>query len=220
MRHPRLLFACLGALLAATMILGAPALEAQLQQSGGPGSSVTILAGSAKIGTVTTDQTTHGVTDLVAADITKVGGTALTLGQQTAANSIPVILPSATITTLTPPTSVGLNAGSNIIGKTAPVTACGTTSFSQAIAAVPTSSTAITTTTTCILAAFVNNTNSTAQTFTLTDNSGTPINIVGPAFSIPGLSNMVIPLGGIQATSGVKWSAGGTGVTGGVIGVQ
>jgi hypothetical protein len=36
-------------------------------------------------------------------NLTKFGGSALTLGQQTAANSMPVILPSATVTTLTPP---------------------------------------------------------------------------------------------------------------------
>jgi hypothetical protein len=65
-----------------------------------------LVAGSAIIGKTTTDQTTHGTTDLVAADITKVGGSTLTLGQQTAANSIPVILPSATITTLTPPVAI------------------------------------------------------------------------------------------------------------------
>lgn len=66
-----------------------------------------LVAGSAIIGKVTTDQTTHGTTDLVAADITKIGGTTLTLGQQTAANSIPVILPSTTITALTPPSNTG-----------------------------------------------------------------------------------------------------------------
>jgi hypothetical protein len=37
----------------------------------------TLQASSAKIGVVTTDQTTHGTTDLVAADITKIGGSAL-----------------------------------------------------------------------------------------------------------------------------------------------
>lgn len=36
-----------------------------------------LVAGSAIIGKVTTDQTTHGTTDLVAADITKIGGNAV-----------------------------------------------------------------------------------------------------------------------------------------------
>ena len=99
-------------------------------------SNITLHAGTNIIGKVTTDQTTHGTTDLVAADITKIGGSTLTLGQQTAANSIPVILPSATVTTLTPPSNTGyaldsslstldtdvksnitLHAGTNTIGQ-------------------------------------------------------------------------------------------------------
>lgn len=168
-------FVALGAVLAAAVLLASPTLEAQLQQSGGPGSTVTIATSQPN----------------------------LTTPLNVSLSSLPALV-----------------AGTAIIGKIAPVTGCGTTSFSQAIAAVPTSATAITTTTTCITAAYFNNTNASAQTVTLTDNSGTPINIVGPAFSLPGLSNMVIPLGGIQASSGVKWNAGGTGVTGGVIGVQ
>jgi hypothetical protein len=51
------------------------------------------------------------------ADIGAVGGSALSLGQQLSAASIPVVLPAAQITTLTPPTSVGLNAGTNLIGN-------------------------------------------------------------------------------------------------------
>lgn len=70
-------------------------------------------------------------------DLASFGGTTVTLGQQTAANSIPVILPSATITTLTPPAAIAgfaldtslttidtdikanitLHAGTNLIGK-------------------------------------------------------------------------------------------------------
>lgn len=39
-------------------------------------------------------------------NVDQIGGSTLTIGQQTAANSIPVILPSATITTLTPPAAI------------------------------------------------------------------------------------------------------------------
>lgn len=39
-----------------------------------------LVAGSAIIGKVTTDQTTHGTSDLVAADITKLGGATINLG--------------------------------------------------------------------------------------------------------------------------------------------
>jgi len=43
--------------------------------------------------------------------LNEINGTVLNIGQQTAANSIPVILPSATITTLTPPTIVTVTQG-------------------------------------------------------------------------------------------------------------
>lgn len=55
---------------------------------------VGLAAGSAKIGIVTTDQTTHGTTDLVAADITKVAGAAISQGHGTAATAIRVELPT------------------------------------------------------------------------------------------------------------------------------
>ena len=63
-------------------------------------------AGTNLLGKVSTDQTTHGTSDLVAADITKVGGTAIALGQALAAASFPVVLTAAQITSLTPPTTI------------------------------------------------------------------------------------------------------------------
>jgi hypothetical protein len=54
----------------------------------------TLQAGSAIVGKVTTDQTTHGTTDLVAADVTKYGGSATSLGQKTMASSLPVTVAS------------------------------------------------------------------------------------------------------------------------------
>lgn len=53
-----------------------------------------LSAGSAIIGKVGTDQTTHGTTDLVAADITKVAGAAISQGHGTAALAIRVELPT------------------------------------------------------------------------------------------------------------------------------
>ena len=53
-----------------------------------------IPAGTNIIGKLTTDQTTHGTTDLVAADITKVGGSATSLGQKAMASSFPVVFAS------------------------------------------------------------------------------------------------------------------------------
>lgn len=61
--------------------------------------------------TVKTDQTTHGTTDLVAADITKVAGAAISQGNGTAATAIRVALPTDGTGV------VGLNAGTNLVGK-------------------------------------------------------------------------------------------------------
>lgn len=74
--------------------------------------ATTISAGAAKIGVVTTDQTTHGTTDLVAADITKVAGSAISQGHGTAATAIRVELPTDGTGV------VGLNAGTQKIGVT------------------------------------------------------------------------------------------------------
>ena len=53
-----------------------------------------LSAGTNIIGKVTTDQTTHGTTDLVAADITKVAGATIAQGHGTAATAIRVELPT------------------------------------------------------------------------------------------------------------------------------
>lgn len=68
-------------------------------------------AGSAIIGKVTTDQTTHGTTDLVAADITKVAGATISQGHGTAATAIRVELPTDGTGV------VGLIAGTALVGK-------------------------------------------------------------------------------------------------------
>jgi len=195
----------------AVMFSSAP--SAQLQQSGGPGSTVTVgtalPSGANVIGKVSIDQTTPGTTNLVSIGTT--GTVAINAALPAGGN---------TIGTVNVGTFPALSAGTNTIGVVVPKTPCGTTVFSQPIVAVPTSTGSPTSTTTCVMRAYFNNTNASAQTVTLTDNSGTPLNSVGPAFSIPGLSNVVIPFDGIVFTSGVKWVAGGTGVTGALWGFQ
>lgn len=56
--------------------------------------AVVLAAGAAKVGVFTTDQTTHGTTDLVAADITKVAGATVATGHGTASGAIRVELPT------------------------------------------------------------------------------------------------------------------------------
>lgn len=71
---------------------------------------VGLIAGTALVGKVSTDQTTHGTSDLVAADITKVAGSAISQGHGTAATAIRVELPTDGTGI------VGLAAGTNAIG--------------------------------------------------------------------------------------------------------
>lgn len=211
-------------------VVGGPTLYAQLQQSGGPGSTVTVgtalpagsnnigsvnvaalpalAAGSAAIGSVT-------VTTLPAIPA---GGNAI---GSVSVTSLPALAAGANaIGSVSVSALPALAAGTNVVGVMIPKTPCGTTVANQALVAVPTSTGAVFAATTCIMRAYFNNTNATAQTVTLTDNSGTPLNGVGPTFSVPGYSNMIIPFDGIQFTSGVKWVAGGTGITGAVWGFQ
>jgi hypothetical protein len=71
--------------------------------------------------------------------------------------------------------------------------------------------------TTCLTTIVLNNTNSSAATVTVTDAEGTPVNDV-VTFSIPAYSQLIQPLGGVAFTSGVKWSASTSGVTGAMLG--
>ncbi len=65
------------ALLCALMLV-MPTLRAQLQQSGGPGSSVTLQAGSALAGKFGIDQTTPGTTNAIA--VAQIGATTVATG--------------------------------------------------------------------------------------------------------------------------------------------
>ncbi len=136
---------------------------------------------------------------------------------------------SGTITAVTAITNA-LPAGTNVIGhvitdsgliNVIPKTACGNTLATGSIlAAIPTSSTLLTTAATaCVTRVLFSNNNAGAGTVTLTDNTATPINAV-LTFSLPGLSNMILPLDGIGFNLGVKWSASGTGFTGAVVAYQ
>ena len=183
--------------------LGLVPIIAQLQQSGGPGSSVSISsalpAGTNVIGKVGIDQTTPGTTN----------GVQVVAALPTGSNTIGAISN----------TTFGLNTGTNTIGKVGQVSTCGTTAFTQAWIAVPTSATSITATTTCVQAIIFTNTNASAQTVTVTDGQGSPVTVVS-SFSIPGNSQVTFPFYGAPMTTGIKWSAGGTGVTGSAVGWQ
>ncbi len=197
--------------LALLALLIAGGVRAQLQQSGGPGSTVTANAG-----------TNLNTSNLDVALSTRLKP----------ADTLAAVTTVATVTTVGAVTAItnALPAGSNVIGhvitdsgliNTIPKTLCGNTLASgSTLAAVPTSTTLLTSAATaCAVAAVFFNTNGSAQTVSLTDNTGTPINAI-VTLSIPANSNLVQPLYGGAFTSGIKWFAGGTGVTGYVVAYQ
>jgi hypothetical protein len=186
--------------------------------------NVGLVAGSAKVGVFTTDQTTHGTTDLVAADITKVGGTALALGQALASASIPVVLPAATVTTLTPPSTVAVtqatgtnlhavvDAGAAIMGKvgidqTTPGTTNGVAVLTQVGAANLTNSqvTCDTTVGGVTIASF----RATRRSITIINIGTTPVYIGSGTVSasnggfLPGVSGASITLNVTSAVKGI-----------------
>jgi hypothetical protein len=164
--------------------------------------NVGLNTGSNVIGKVSIDQTTPGTTNLV-----QIGG------------SLPAGAATIGTVNIAAAQAVGLNAGTNLIGKVVPLTSCGTTAFSQAWAAVPQANTAVTASTTCVQAIMFTNTNASAQTVTVTDNQGSPVTVIA-TYSIPGNSQVTFPFNFAPFTSGIKWSAGGAGVTGSITGIQ
>jgi len=224
--------------LAVMLMLGIVLISsAQLQQSGGTGNTTitgALPTGSNVIGHVIADSgSTTAVTGTVSSTqsgtwTVQPGNTANTTAWKVDGSGVtqPVsgtvtTTPSGTQTVAGTVTVNALPTGSNVIGtvNSIPKTACGNTVASQALAAVPTSATAVFTSTTCLMAVILNNTNGSTVTVTVTDNAGTPVNDV-LTFTIPANSQLIQPLYGVAFTTGMKWSASGTGVTGAALGYQ
>ena len=212
------------AALAIVTLFSSRTASPQLQQSGGAGSSTTITGalptGSNVIGHVINDASAAVIGHVIADSGSTTAVTGNVAVTQATGTNLHTVVDSGTITAVTAITNA-LPTGSNVIGtvNTIPKTACGNTVASQALAAVPTSSTAVFTSTTCLMVILLNNTNGSSATVTVTDNAGTPINDV-LTFSIPANSQLIQPLWGVAFTTGMKWSASGTGVTGAAIGYQ
>ena len=196
-RHktPIYMAASLILLLTALGVLGP--VYGQLQQSGGSGTTVTA-----------TQSGTWNISNIS-------GTVSLPTGAATAAKQ-PALgtagSPSADVITVQ-------GASSMTALATAPKTACGLTAFTPAWQSVPTSSTALTSTTSCVVAILLTNTNSSAQTITVTDGQASAVTILS-SFSIPANSQVTLPFYGSQMTSGIKWTAGGSGLTGTVVAYQ
>jgi hypothetical protein len=184
------------------LLLLAGTVMGQLQQSGGAGSAVSATqSGTWTVQPGNTANTTAW----------KVDGSAVT--QPVSVASMPSTPVTGTFWQATQPVSGTVSI--------VPKTACGNTLASgSTLAAVPTSSTLLSSAATaCVVKAVFFNTNATAATVTFTDNTATPINAI-LSFSIPGSSNLIEDLGGGAFNLGVKWAANTTGVTGYVVAYQ
>ncbi len=201
-------------------------VQAQLQQSGGPGSTVTANAG------------TNLNTSALALDATLTGGTAKSQmydGTNVVGTSAHPVKTDPTGTTTQPVsgtvtatlsgsisnTAFGVSAGTANIGfvRILPSACTQSTNFSGATAQVATSTgTTVTSTTTCVTSAYANNITNSAVTLRLADKAGTPVIWLGGAndFSIPANSNVKIPIDGVTFTSGITAIAG----TGSAINLQ
>lgn len=216
------------------VLYGIGSLMAQLQQSGGPGSTVTVgaalPAGTNLIGKVGVDQTTPGTTNAVSHAY--IGSTSIASGNGVSGAGVQRvnIASDNTAFAVNATVSAALPAGTNVIGhviadsgllNVIPKTSCGNSvAGGSTLAAVPTSPTLLTSAATaCVIAIVVNNTNGSSATVTVTDNTATPINDV-LTFSIPANSQLVQPLYGLAFNLGVKWTASTTGLTGGIVAFQ
>ena len=117
-------------------------------------------------------------------------------------------------------TAFGLNAGTAKIGVTYPYTSCGTTAFTSALQAMPTSSTAIATSTTCLLVLNLSNTTGGSLTITVSDNAGTPVNFLNAVTMLAGESRTYSFPAGAKFSSGIKVAASGAGIVYSAEGLQ
>jgi hypothetical protein len=191
--NPSLALAC-----AVVLLYIAGNIMAQLQQSGGPGSAVTVTSGTITANEGGTWTVQPGNTANTTA--WKVDGTG---------GSFPI---SGSIGN----TAFALNAGAAIIGFVRvlpPGCASLVTLYAGSTVGVATGAgTSVNSTTTCITFAYANNITNSAVTLRLADKTGTPIIWLGgnADFSIPANSNMHIPIEGVTFTSGITAIAGTT----------
>lgn len=184
------------------------ALNAQLNQSGGPGSTVTIAAGSAVIGHVIVDTVpTTAVTGTFWQATQPVSGT---FWQATQPVSGTV---TATLSGSINNTAFGVSGGVANVGivRAVPSSCTQSTNFANTTGQVATGAgTTVTSTTTCVTFAYANNITNSAVTLRLADKQGTPVIWLGgnADFSIPANSNIRIPLDGVTFTSGITAIAG------------
>jgi hypothetical protein len=82
---------------------------------------------------------------------------------------------------------------------------------------LPNSSTVLTATATCVTAVILINLTTSMQTVTVTDNQGSPLNLIPPSFDLMPKSSAVFQLHGARALAGIKWNATNASAVAGII---
>lgn len=108
--------------------------------------------------------------------------------------------------------TVSVNAlptGSNLIGKVniVPLSGCGGVNYDSGLVSLPNTSTVLTATATCVTLMGFNNITASAQTITVSDNQGSPVQVFS-SYAIPANSQVVVRFEGIKFLNGIKWQAG------------
>src|SRR6266576_3712674 len=211
-----------------TLLASRPA-SPQLQQSGGPGSTVTVTSitnalptGANVIGHVINDASSAVIGHVINDSGSTTAVTGNVAVTQATGTNLHTVVDSGTITAVTAITNA-LPAGANSIGtvRTEPLTSCGATIVDSGITAMPASTTAVTgmgAAATCVDKIYLNNTLGSAATCDVTDVTG-PTSYV-TAFSLPPNSNMLLLFGGIKFAGGVKWACSVGTVKGQALGYQ
>lgn len=98
-----------------------------------------------------------------------------------------------------------------------PLTGCGSTNYDSGIVTLPNATTALTATPTCVNTIILINLTTSTQTCTVTDGSGTPLNLIPPSFDLAGKSDAVFNRYGVKSLAGIKWSCTNASAVSGIV---
>lgn len=181
MKHPRLLVALI--------VLGIAGIVWATPQQLSSGAAVTVVQGG-------------NVAQVTAGGAVKVDG---------AGNSFPVTgtFWQATQPVSGPLTDTQLRASAVPVSgsfSATPLTACGGTNYDSGLISLPNTSTVLTSTATCINAITLVNITTSPQFCTVTDNQGSPVNLIPPGFELSPKADATFNRNGVRALAGIKWS--------------
>lgn len=189
--------------IAGALLLFASTAGAQLQQSGGSSSASSSITSITLGGNAVTALATGELNTNVA----RINGIAVSTGNGVSGTGVQRVAIASDNTAFA--VTATLSAGTALIGKTVPLTTCGTTAFDSGLMEniAITTGTDLTATATCVQTLYIANNTASAVTVTLKDKSGTPKSYMN-AFSLPGNSNLILSLDYMKFTGGITVIAG------------